>query len=29
MLFNEVLDWRVDDFSGLVFSCWFEFDEFS
>ena len=33
MLFDEVLGlrflgWRVDDFSGLVFSCWFGFDEF-
>ena len=29
MLFNEVLGWRVDDFSRLVFWCWFGFDEFS
>ena len=33
VLFDEVLGWRFlgwrfDDFSGLVFSCWFEFDEF-
>ena len=32
-LFDEVLGWRFlgwrfDDFSGLVFSCWFGFDEF-
>ena len=25
---NEVLGWRFDDFSGLVFSCGFGFDEF-
>ena len=33
VLFDEVLGWRFlgwrfDDFSGLVFSCWFGFDEF-
>ena len=29
VLFDEVLGWRFDDFSGLVFSCWFGFDEYS
>ena len=30
VVFDEVLGWRFDDFSGLVFSCWFwfGFDEF-
>ena len=28
VLFDEVLGWRFEDFSGLVFSCWFGFDEF-
>ena len=33
VLFDEVLgwrflSWRFDDFSGLVFLCWFGFDEF-
>ena len=33
VLFDKVLGWRFlgwrfDDFSRLVFSCWFEFDEF-
>ena len=28
VFFDEVLGWRFDDFSGLVFSCWFMFDEF-
>ena len=28
VLFDEVLGWRFDDFFGLVFSCWFGFDEF-
>ena len=28
VLFDEVLGWRFNDFSGLVFSCWFGLDEF-
>ena len=28
VLFDEVLGWRFEDFSSLVFSCWFGFDEF-
>ena len=28
VLFDEVLGWWFEDFSRLVFSCWFGFDEF-
>ena len=28
VLFDKVLGWRFDDFSGLVFSCWLGFDKF-
>ena len=28
VLFDEVMGWRFDDFSRLIFSCWFGFDEF-
>ena len=28
VVFDEVLGWRFDDFSRLIFSCWFGFDEF-